>query len=241
MAGDFVRGLTAPLRALKLLRREKRLRRIAAMPLLINIILFAMGVPLVVWLVVNGIGDMLPETGALQGALRLALQIIAAAAIVVGSVFIFVIVGNIIAAPFNSKLSQAVEEIQTGRPAVDETGIVTSTGRSIITAIGRLFIFILLYPPIMATALIPVVGPVLYPVLGVIYGSFVLSLDFTDPTFERHIARFRDKVGFIRRRKALYLGFGLTAVGIAFVPFLNLLFLPIEVVAAAMLFLEERG
>ena len=85
---------------------------------------------------------------------------------------------------------------------------------------------------------IPVVGILLQPVLAALYGSFVLSLDFSDPTFERHLPRFRDRVGYIGRHKARYLGFGLTAVAMALVPIVNFLLLPVGVAAAAMLYLE---
>jgi CysZ protein len=109
----------------------------------------------------------------------------------------------------------------------------------VLTAISRLFIFLLCYPPIFATQFIPGAGVFIHAVLAALYGAFVLSIDFSDPTFERHLDRFRDKVRFIWRRKALYLGFGLTAVGMAIIPIVNFLLLPLGVAAAAILYLEE--
>ena len=160
------------------------------------------------------------------------------AAIIVGSLFLFVIVGNVIAAPFNSALSEAIEAHLTGRAPANVPGAFTGAMRGVLTALGRLALFVLLYPPILATQFIPVVGILLQPVLAALYGSFVLSLDFSDPTFERHLPRFRDRVGYIGRHKARYLGFGLTAVAMALVPIVNFLLLPVGVAAAAMLYLE---
>jgi CysZ protein len=239
MAGDFARGFTAPLRAVKLLARERRLRTLALLPLLVNVCLTLVGVPLVVWLVVKWIGGIGEGAGILAGALVVVLQVLAAAAIIVGAFFGFVIVGNIVAAPFNSKLSEAIEEMRTGHPVVVEAGIVVSAGRSIMTAIGRLAIFVVLYPPIFATSFIPVAGAVIYPVLSVLYGAFVLSLDFSDPTFERHLVKLSQKLGFIRARKALYAGFGGAAVLLTLIPFVNLLVLPVGVTAATLIYLEE--
>jgi CysZ protein len=238
-AGAFVRGVRAPGRALRLLMRERRLRRLALLPFLINIVLVAVGVPLAMYIVVRSIDGIDLGAGAISESLRLLLEIIAAAGVIVAAFFGFVIVGNIIAAPFNAKLSEAIEELHTGAP-VRGSGIVASAGTSIAVATGRLFIFIILYPPILATALIPVVGFIINPLLTALYGAFVLSLDFSDPTFERHLKRFRSRVAFIRSHAALYLGFGLVAVAMMLVPFLNLLMIPIGVTAAAMLYLEEE-
>jgi len=240
MFRDFFLGLSAPLRALRLLGSVSRLRRLAAMPFLINLLLFLVGVPLAVWGGVTFIGGLLPGAELLQGTLRVLLQVLIALAVIVGSAFAFTLVGNIIAAPFNSKLSEAVEEHVAGRPAAAAGGIVGDAVRGIITAIGRLFLFLLLYPLVFALQFIPVAGPFLHAVFAALYGAFVLSIDFSDPTFERHFRRFRDKVGFIWGHRALYLGFGLTAVAMAIVPFVNFLLLPVCVTAAAMLYLEKR-
>lgn len=238
MVRDLLRGLSAPLRAVRLLAGNARLRKLAVMPFLVNVLVFAIGVPLMIWLGISLVGDLIPDSGVWQGALRLLLQIVVTLAVLVGSVFGFAIVGNIIAAPFNSKLSEAVEQHLTGSVTPNE-GIVGDVMRGIITAIGRLLLFVIFYPPIFAMQFIPVVGPFLHPVVAVLYGSFVLSLDFSDPTFERHFRRFRPKLGFIWSRKALYLGFGLTAVAMAIIPIVNFLLLPVCVTAAAMLYIEE--
>ena len=238
MIGEFFNGLRAPFRALGLLASVPRLRKLALLPLVVNIALFAIGVPLVVWLGIHFVGTWLPSNGALEEALRVLLQIVITAAIIVGSLFLFVIVGNVIAAPFNSALSEAIEAHLTGRAPANVPGAFTGAMRGVLTALGRLALFVLLYPPILATQFIPVVGILLQPVLAALYGSFVLSLDFSDPTFERHLPRFRDRVGYIGRHKARYLGFGLTAVAMALVPIVNFLLLPVGVAAAAMLYLE---
>lgn len=235
---DLFRGFSAPFRAIALLAKHSRLRKLAALPLLVNVAVFTVGVPLAVWLMTGWAGDLVPADGIVQGALRVLLQIVVAVAVLVGAVFTFVIVGNIIAAPFNSRLSEAVEQQLTGRVAAS-SGIVGDALRGIITAVGRLALFLLLYPPIFAVQFIPVIGVFLHPVLAAIYGAFVLSIDFSDPTFERHYRRFRDKAGHIWRRKALYLGFGLTAVVMAIIPIVNFLLLPVCVTAAAMLYLED--
>ncbi len=237
---DLFRGLSAPFRAIALLAKYPRLRKLAALPLLVNIVLFAVGVPLAVWLLAGWAGGLVPDDGVVQGAFRVLVQIVVGIAVIVGSVFTFVIVGNIIAAPFNSRLSEAVEQQLTGRVA-SGSGVVGDALRGVLTAAGRLGLFLLLYPFIFAVQFVPVAGVFLHPVLAALYGAFVLSIDFSDPTFERHYRRFRDKIAHVWRRKGLYLGFGLVAVVMAIIPIVNFLLLPVGVTAAAMLFLEDRS
>lgn len=236
----FFRGLAAPFRAMALLAKSSRLRKLAALPLLVNIVLFAVGVPVTIWLLAGWAGGLVPSEGVVQGALRALLQIVVGLAVLVGAVFTFVIVGNIVAAPFNSRLSEAIEEQLTGRVSPGG-GVMRDALRGILTALGRLGLFLLLYPPIFAVQFVPGIGVLLHPVLAAVYGAFVLSIDFSDPTFERHYTRFRDKAGHVWRRKGLYLGFGLTAVAMAIIPIVNFLLLPVGVTAAAMLYLEEKS
>ncbi|MDB5036227.1 MAG: hypothetical protein JWQ98_3468 [Chlorobi bacterium] len=238
MFREFLRGIGASGRAMKLLVSARSVRRYAMMPLLINLLLFAIGVPLLVWLVIGQVGRLMPAAGF--GPLRMLMQIVVALALVIGSVFAFTAIGGVIAAPFHSLLARAVEEHLTGRPLRDDPGFVSGAFRSIITALGRLLLFALLYPPILATALIPVAGVVLQPLLTTLYGAFVLSLDFSDPVFERHIPKLRDRMRYIGRRKPRYLGFGLVCVAIALVPILNFILLPVSVTAAAILFVEDN-
>jgi len=241
MMREFLGGLGAPFRAIGLLSRVPRLRRLAMLPLLVNIVLFAIGVPLAVWGAVVLMGSVLPSQGAFQDLLRLFLQVTVAVAVMVASLFLFVIVGNVVAAPFNSALSEAIEAHLNGSPVVGGLGAFSGAVRGVRTALARLLLFLLFYPLIFAVQLVPVIGPVLHPILAILYGAFVLSLDFSDPTFERHLPRFRDRVGYIRRHKARYLGFGLTAVAMALVPIINFLLLPVGVAGAAMLYLESEG
>ncbi len=207
------------------------------MPVAINIAVFIAGITLATIAAVSWAGHLV----AGNEALRIAVQIIAVAAILAAAIFLFLIIGNIIAGPFNARLSEAIELQLTGRAGAFTTTIRQDVGRSIATAVGRLFLFILCYPPILLTALIPVIGFIVQPLLATLYLAFVLSLDFSDFVLERHMARFGEKVRYIRSRKALYLGFGLTAVAFAFIPVIDFLLLPVGVAGATLLFIEENG
>lgn len=234
MLREFFLGVRAPFRAVGLLRRQKSLRRLAVQPLLINMLLFIVGVPLTVWLAIGLVPDV--GSGVITGILR----VVVAIAVIGASAFLFVAIGTVIAAPFNSKLAAEVERLHTGLAIPDTEGLLGGTVRSIWTSLGRLFLFLMFYPIIFATQFIPVLGFALYPVLTILYGSFVLCFDLSDPAMERHMSRFREKVRFIMRHKARHLGFGLVCLGMALIPGINLLVLPVCVTAGAALFVEHE-
>lgn len=234
----FVRGAGAPIRGARLLLKSPRLRKLAMFPIVINTLLFLVGIPLVIWLGVDLVGDWLNGGDTWSYLLKLLLQVLVVLAVAVGSVFLFVIIGNIIAAPFNSALSEGIEREVRGS-AEGGSGAIEGIGRSLATSVGRLGLFLLLYPLILLLQFIPVVGIFLYPVVSVLYGAFVLAFDFSDPTLERHFRTFRQKLGYVWGRRSLYLGFGLVSVMLAFIPFINLLVIPICVSGATLLYLEE--
>ena len=150
-----------------------------------------------------------------------------------------------IAGPFNGPLSEAVERYERerrGLPAVgtENRGVIRDAGRAVLYEIGRLILFLLFYPFIFAVQFIPGIGVILHPILAFLYAAFVLSVDFSDPTLDRHLDRFRDKLRYVWKRKSTYLGFGGGAFALMLIPFINLAVIPICVVAAALLYMEEE-
>lgn len=234
MVQEFFQGARGPFRAIALLRRQKALRRLAMRPLLINVLLFVLGLPLAIWLAIG----MVPDVGV--GLLNMLLRVIVVLGVIWFSAFLFVVVGTVIAAPFNSKLAAEVERLLTGAQMPDTGGVLRGAAESIWTSLGRLFLFLLLYPFIFATQFIPVLGFVLYPVATILYGSFVLCFDLSDPVMERHMSRFREKVRYIMCHKARHLGFGLVCLAMALIPGINLLVMPVCVIGGAMLFVEHE-
>ena len=75
--------------------------------------------------------------------------------------------------------------------------------------------------------------------LAFIYAGFVLSLDFSDPTLDRHFDSFREKAAYIWQRKTTYMGFGAGALLMLLIPFVNLLVIPVCVVAASILYVQN--
>lgn len=242
----FFKGLTSHLHGFRLLAKNREIRRRAFVPLLINIVLFVLGIPLSAWIAWLLVDSWFSGSSWLVEVLTIVVQILVISAVILAGIFLFTLVGTIIAGPFSGPLSEAVERHERARRGLPpligaERGIVTDATRSVVYAIGRLFLFLLIYPFIFAVQFIPAVGPVLHPVLAVLYASFVLSIDFSDPVLDRHVETFRDKLRYIWRRKGTYLGFGGGALLMMLIPFLNLLVIPVCIVAGTWLYVEENS
>ncbi|MGE3802303.1 MAG: EI24 domain-containing protein [Candidatus Kapaibacterium sp.] len=239
----LIAGLTSHFRAFRLLTANKEIRRLAAIPFLINVVLFFVCVPLAIWWGIGYVDSLFSDSSWWVQALSIVAQIIATLVLIVVSVFLFTLIGTIIAGPFAGPLSEAVERYERekrGLPqlTISERGIIRDAGRSILYAIGRLLLFILIYPFIFATQFIPVVGVALHPILAFLYAAFVLSVDFSDPTLDRYIDTFKGKLRYVWNRKGTYLGFGGGAFVMMLIPFVNLAVIPVCVIAATMLYVE---
>lgn len=246
MIRAFSSGVTAHIRAVRLLASQRRIRRLAAIPFFINVVLFVIGIPLAIWWGTGYVDSLFGGGAWWVEALTIVAQIIVTLVLIVAAVFLFTLVGSVIAGPFNGPLSEAVERHERekrGLPVkqLEERGVVKDAGRAILYEIGRLLIFLLFYPVIFVTQFIPVIGVFIFPVLAFLYGAFVLSVDFSDPTLDRHLDRFRDKLRYVWNRKATYLGFGGGAFVMMLIPFVNLAVMPICVVGAALLYEEDEG
>lgn len=212
--------------------------------MIINVVLIAAGVPMLIWLGATVADSVIPESNGLA-IVRTVVQVIAAIAFAITGMIALLIVARIIAAPMMTRLSAAVEQVMLGDAYVERTsGIRTElvdVGRGIGFAVGRLVVFVVLYPLILLLGLIPVAGPVLVPLCSFLYGAFVLSLDFSEPAFERHLPGFRRRLRYVLDHRATYLGFGGMAVAMAMIPFANLIVLPVCVTAATIVFLESQS
>lgn len=246
MIADLFYGIGAHLQAFRYLATDRELRRLAAIPFLINLVLFLVAVPLVAWLVISWIGALGEGSGGVALVGWTILQIVAGVAVVAGSVLLFGIIGGIIAGPFSGPLSERVEFLERerlGLPGSDvaSRGVATDIWRGLLFAFGRLFLFLLVYPLIFLLQFIPGVGHVLFGVLAFIYSAFVLSVDYSDPYLDRRLESFRAKLRFVLDHKGLSLGFGSGAVLLLIIPFVNLVMIPVCVVAGTVVWVGEEG
>lgn len=246
MPSNSIHGFTTHFRAARLILRDASVRRLSLRPFMVNIALMIVGLPLGIWGAIELSGLLVSGDGLLAVLARTFLQVLGAAIGVFVSFFLLLLIGSAIAGPLNSKLSLAVEQhlrgpgFRAGDSSLDSS-LAQDVARSVAFSLGRLVIFVLCYPPIFFTQFVPGIGFILFPLLSLLYAAVVLSLDFSDYVFERHYTTFRQKIRHVWGRKSLYLGFGGGLALLLLIPFAGFVILPVGVVGATMLYVEETS
>lgn len=251
MLRDFLTGVSYLPRGFKLLW-EPKLRRYVALPIAINVLVFA----LLFWLGAAQFGELidwlLPDPQQFAGdawwerSLRFLLSIaywLLWPVFVVASLLVmfytFTIVANLIGSPFNGALAARVEEHVRGeRPLGVERPLHKEIAVSVSTEARKYAYFAKLALPVLLVFLIPGVN-LIAPLLWALFGAWAIAVEYLDYPMANHGLQFKQERELLRRRRALSLGFGFSVLAMTLIPGLNLLAMPTGVIAATLLWLRE--
>ena len=220
---------------------HKGLKRYIAIPLLINTILFGAAVyygstklgQLMGW-----VEDKLPGWLDWLSWLLIPLFVIAVVLVVF---FGFAVVGNLIAAPFNGLLAEAVEMKLRGRP-FDSAGGWKKLARELFASIAselrKLTYFTVRAVPLLILLLIPGVN-VIATVLWLLFSAWMLAVEYADYPMANHGLTFPRQRKILAGRRFLSLGFGGAMTLALMVPVLNFLVIPAGVAGATAMWVEQ--
>ncbi|MEY4508241.1 MAG: putative sulfate transporter CysZ [Pseudomonadota bacterium] len=245
--GDFVKGLLYPLRGLAILRRHPGLARFWLPPIVLTTAALVASLVFAVryydeavekvWRTPAGVGFSGSVLSVLHGLLS-------ALALVVGvglAMLVSVVLANLFAAPFNDALSEAVEELETGRPApaFSLVRLLSDLWRTLRLELTKLLLYLAVMGPLlMVSWLLPGLGQALYLVFAALFTALYFAVDYIDWPASRRGFGFRQRISLLRVRPLLTLGFGFAVAGCLFVPLLNLCFMPLAVAGGTRLFLD---
>ena len=198
----------------------------------INVVLFAV----LAWLFVQHRAELvdliLPARwwGWLRGGLGWLLSLV----IAVAGLFLFTIVGNILASPFLDAMTQRILR-DLGETLPPPRGAMRALGRSVVNQVLKLVFFGGIQVALLLFHLVPGVGSVLHPILSSFVGILFLGFEYLDyPLDARHLsvpARF----AWLGRHLGDALGFGAVLFPVLLVPFLGYACLPLAVAGASLL------
>lgn len=254
--GSAARSFALPATALRLLLRERRLWPLAAVPLLLSVtaVVGAAGA------VVSWSGEIRAFASGLFPAVSadawyawlwvaplravffvLGLLLLAAvAALAVAAAFAL---ASLLASPFHDALARRVEEIVTGR--VEEIGepglrgVLRQGWRAVREEARRLVFFAALWLSVAAFGLLVPGGQLLAGPALVLVSMLFLALDYAGYTLDRRGVPFAERRRWVGRHLGRTLGFGAAALLLCALPGLNLLALPVLVVAGTLLALGD--
>ena len=228
------------LRGLGLITKPK-LRRFVLIPLLINTILFISFV-YTLFLGTGWLGTLLegwlPDWLDWLSFLLWPLFFISALLIMV---FGFTIVGNLIAAPFNGLLAEAVENHLTGKPLQSDSGwsaIAAEVVRSVRSELRKLVYYLMWGIPILILLIIPGVNAI-GSVLWLVFGAWMMAIQYADYPMGNHRLSFPDQRELLARRRMTSLGFGAVIMMSMVIPVINFVVMPASVAGATALWVDE--
>lgn len=234
---DFVTGFKYVFSGFKLVI-QPGIRIYVLMPLLINTLLFAS----VIAYGSSSFSDFLNSwsTGWWEWTrwILWPLFIIVSLAVIF---FFFSIVANLIAAPFNGFLAEAVES-KLSNSVLTESGGLKTIPAEIIKAIkseSRKFLyFIIRAIPLLLLFIIPVVQ-ITAPFLWLLFGSWMLALEYLDYPMANHGIIFPEQRKIMTIKKKQTFGFGLGVMLLTFTPIVNFIAMPVAVAGASKMWVDK--
>lgn len=226
---------------------KKGVRRYAIVPLLVNLVLFSGAIYLGMtqfegWMnsFLGGI-SWLPDL--LETAITWILWPLFAILILIAIYYSFTIVANLLAAPFNSMLAYKVERYlrgdlnNTGEKTNEPTlsSVAARTIGSEIKKMGHMLKWLVL---LLIITVIPVVN-IIAPFAWMIYGAWMLALEYSDYSMSNHDMYFKEEVQLLKSNRFLSLGFGSGVMFLTMIPVLNFFAMPVGVAAGASLWVDR--
>lgn len=237
MISDTMTGSMMLARGFQLIRKPG-IRRYVVMPLLINVTLFggliwfgyAQFTPLVEWAMswVPGFLDFL----------RWIIWIFITSMTAIIVFFTFTPIANIVAAPFNALMSEKIEEMMTGNDINSDISFMALVTSSIGSQLRKLVYILLWSAGLLLVSLIPVIN-FISPILWVVFGSWLLSLEYLDYPMGNHDLTFARQKQILAKRRGLSLGFGGMVMILTSIPLVNFFVMPLAVAGATAMWVDQ--
>lgn len=234
---DFIQGVKCALAGFRLLLRPS-IRPYIVIPLLINALLFASAIAYGAHLLGDAI-DLMAQWAWLKWLgwlLWPVFLIIALAAVFFG----FTIIANLIGAPFNGLLANAVERTLTGHSVYEENKLPNP--RIFIEAIKsetlKFRYFILRALPLLLLFIIPGVN-IAAPLLWILFSAWMLAIEYSDYPMGNHGILFRQQRRRLASKWQAALGFGIGSMILIIIPVINFIAMPMAVIGATKMYLTH--
>jgi CysZ protein len=236
---DLLKGLTYVPRGFKLIT-QPGIRTYILIPLLINTLLFTGGIGLGAHLLDILIQSWLPSW--LQWLYWVIWLVFAITAF--GLVFFgFSLLANLLSAPFNSDLADAVENRLLGQKIDDSKNagwlhLPVNAFKDIASETQKLIYIGLRTLPFLVLLAIPGLQIVSTPA-WFLFSSWSMALQYLDYPMANHHIRFARQREHFTQKRSLVLGYGIGVTLLMLTPILNFMVIPVAVAGATALWVEQ--
>jgi CysZ protein len=237
MIRDFLSGAAILARAIQVIKRPD-VRLYALVPLLINIVLFG-GLIWYSYMQLSPAVDWLMSfVPGFLNFLRWILWVFITGLTTIVVFFTFTPIANIVAAPFNAILAERIEAVLTGKPLESNTSFTEIAISSIRSQLGKLIYIMLWSIGLLLISFIPVIN-FIAPFLWIVFGSWLLSLEYFDYPMGNHDLSFADQKKRLSQHRGLTLGFGGSVMVLTTIPLINFVVMPLAVAGATIIWVEQ--
>ena len=250
---QFMRGFGYVFKGFGLIN-QKGIRRYVAIPLLINIILFAV----VIWYGADRFEALLDYMDALllgwefpswlgwlQSLLHVIFRWILWPVFVISVLLLvfytFTLIANLIGAPFNALLAEKLELQLSARSLPETRGVkaqVIGIGSAFKNEFKKLIYLLLWAIPLLLLFFIPGIN-IAAPFIWLIFSAWMLALEYADYPMGNHNMSFAEERKLLKKRRSLALGFGGGVMLMTAIPFLNFFAMPVGVAGATAMWVDK--
>jgi len=242
MISDFISGARFFLRGLALIFTPG-VRRYVMLPTLINLVLFSILIYFgISWFDVL-INKLVPSGDSWwTGLAQIILFMLFGSAILMAMFFSFTLITNLVGAPFNGLLAQRIEEKLTGQVLANPSSllqVVKDFGPAVLGELQKYVYFLFIAFLLMIVFFIPGPNLILGPLGWIIFGSWMLTLEYVAYPMGNHNKAFKEVRGALRSYRMMGLGFGLATMAATMVPIVNFIVMPAAVAGATAMWVEH--
>lgn len=227
---SFFSALSYPFRGVAYVVRRPALWKYFAAAVAVNLALFVVLVVLFIHYRADLVAAIMPAK--FPEWLRATLGWILTAVVAIAGLFLFTVVGNIVAAPFLDAMTERMLG-DLGETLPPSRGVA----RALLRALVNQSLKLLFFGVIQGLLLLLLVTPVafLHPPLSGILAVLFLGFEYIDYPLDARRVGVPGRFAWLGRHLPQGLGFGLILFGVLWIPLLGYLFLPLAVAGAALL------
>lgn len=212
--------------------RTPSLRKYIVLPLLINTLLFAGATYTLIYHLERLINLLLPSDSWLHYLHWLVWPLIALT-LLIAIFYSFHLLANLIAAPFNGFLAQAVETLERGQSPDSGLTLTQEIYQSLKQELQKTLYFLTRALPILLISFIPVLN-LTAPFLWFLYAAWVSALQYMDYPMANNGIPFRQQRQILKTTPLNTLSFGSLTTLLMSIPLLNLIIMPASVIGATL-------
>lgn len=217
------------------------IRRFVVMPLLINVLLFSS----IIWFAANQFDSLLawlmPELPDWLQFLEWLFWLLFAISASLILFFTFTLLANLVGAPFNGLLAEAVEHHLTGQQLESDGGwkkMLSEIGPTMVDEVKKLLYLLSWSVPFLLLFLIPVIN-VVAPFTWLAFSAWMLTIEYADYPMGNHGMRSDEQKRLLGKKRLLTLGFGSAVTVATMIPILNFIVMPASVAGATVMWVKQ--